>query len=390
MKRSKRGKNPEKLKQKNLGLIKRKNIEKTLMVVKTNIAKEPNDGSILERTQIEDITEIADNVKGTTIESIENIPQEFGNFVSSIGNEDNTDRKNRNIVPVNNVNKKKIASNQNDKTVFVGNIPSNTKINQLKKLFLKCTILSCRFRLANGKPILKHKMRKEADSITAWLVFEQIKDVEFAIKLNGCEFKGRHIRVTKSEEKTSNDHNDKCTIFVGNLKYSANDEKLYSIFSTCGEIEFVRTIQNAKGCSGVAYVCFKKPDSVGLALELNKTFLDDRPINVEKYSKNKSGASKKRKPEKEISGVQRRIMSKLMKVKNISEKLPSNNFYNKCAENKKCDSNLKLRSQSKSVNGKKKSEFKGIKVDSKKKIKKMNTKNSLHWHALAKKIAPKE
>lgn len=45
-----------------------------------------------------------------------------------------------------------------------------------------------------------------------------------------------------------------------------------------------------KGCKGVAYVCFKSADAVGLALELNETLLEDRPIHVERYSVKKLGA----------------------------------------------------------------------------------------------------
>lgn len=42
-----------------------------------------------------------------------------------------------------------------------------------------------------------------------------------------------------------------------------------------------------KGCRGVAYVCFESADAIGLALELEGTMLNDRPIHVERYSQKK-------------------------------------------------------------------------------------------------------
>lgn len=76
---------------------------------------------------------------------------------------------------------------------------------------------------------------------------------------------------------------------------AATEEQLREIFSSCGEIDYIRCLQDGdKGCKGVAYVCFQKPDAVGLALELNQTLLDDRPINVERYQVKKLGAKQVR------------------------------------------------------------------------------------------------
>ncbi|GBP04983.1 Nucleolar protein 12 [Eumeta japonica] len=112
---------------------------------------------------------------------------------------------------------------------------------------------------------------------------------EKSISLNGIEFKGNHLRITLATKPESQDNGEaKRTVLVGNLKYSASEESLREIFSSCGEIEYVRCIRDGdKGCKGVAYVCFNNADAVGLALELNETIVDERSIHVERYNVNK-------------------------------------------------------------------------------------------------------
>lgn len=78
------------------------------------------------------------------------------------------------------------------------------------------------------------------------------------------------------------------------LKIAVTEEILRKTFECCGEFRYIRTLQCDKGCKGIAYVCFESPDSVGLALKLNKTMVLDREMRVERYIvKNK----KKSKPQ---------------------------------------------------------------------------------------------
>lgn len=63
-------------------------------------------------------------------------------------------------------------------------------------------------------------------------------------------------------------------------------------FKCCGEIKYVRTVQCKLGCNGTAYVCFTNPESVDLALKLNKTLVLDREIRVERFHTKKLGGSK--------------------------------------------------------------------------------------------------
>lgn len=254
-------------------------------------------------------------------------------------------------------------------TVFVGNLPVNTKRPQLIRLFKDYgPVNGIRFRSANGKILFKHKDRKEAGSLSAWIVLKDAETVTRALALNGTVFKNNHLRVTRGNEKSSS-MDTKRTIFVGNLKYSANEEKLREIFSSCGDIEYVRCLNDDKGCKGVAYVCFKAPEAVGLALELNETILDERPIHVERYSVKKLGAKKTRDvaegeiKKKSAGGTIRKDKTKKIKGDNLKTKQGTDTS--------------------------KKSKFRGVKVEGAN-VKKQKKKVTSQMQKLAKKIAPKE
>ncbi|XP_022212479.1 RNA-binding protein 34 [Drosophila obscura] len=274
-------------------------------------------------------------------------------------------------------------------TIFVGNLPINTKRVQLVRLLKPYgNVKSIRLRTAGGKQLFKHKQRKGAGSLNAYVVLDSAYIAEKALALNGTEFKENHLRVTPAAKSGGGDDNlpqdadAKRTIFVGSLKYSANEEKLREIFSSCGEIDYIRCLQEGeKGCKGVAYVCFKKPDAVGLALELNQTLLDDRPINVERYLVKKLGAKQVRDAAAAKSGPPTKSKTKQNSVgakKRLDKKQHKQNGKPSAAQGDNA-----------ATGSKKKSEYRGVKVDGIKKAKKPKKKSNDQLHAMAKKIAPK-
>ncbi|ALC47260.1 CG12288, partial [Drosophila busckii] len=285
-------------------------------------------------------------------------------------------------------------------TVFVGNLPINTKRVQLKRLFQPYgKIQTIRLRTAGGKNLFKHKQRKVAGSLNAYVVLETPEIAEKALALNGTEFKDNHLRVTPSAKapamENGSDADAKRTVFVGNLKYcksgqdlrnqiyssrivfvAANEEKLREIFSSCGEIDYIRCLhEGEKGCKGVAYVCFQKPDAVGLALELNETLLDDRPIHVERYSVKKLGAKETRDAATKVAPKSKKNMNSAGAKKRLDKK--------------QLKENGKPGGGAQSPANKKKSEYRGVKVDGIKKNKKPKQKSNKQMNVLAKKIAPK-
>ncbi|XP_068158064.1 RNA-binding protein 34 [Drosophila tropicalis] len=272
-------------------------------------------------------------------------------------------------------------------TVFVGNLPINTKRVQIIRLFEPYgTVNSIRLRTAGGKLLFKHKQRKSAGSLNAYVVLQSAEVAQKALTLNGTEFKENHLRVTLATQtgagdgdKAASDADAKRCVFVGNLKYSATEKKLHDVFSSCGEIESIRCLQDGtKGCQGVAYVNFKNADAVGLALELNQTLIDDRPINVERYSVKKLGAKQQRDaaaasapPVKKSKAKQNALGAK----KRLDKKQTQEN------------------GKGSQTGGKKKSEYRGVKVEGSGGIKKSKAKpkkkSNNQLQALAKKIAPK-
>lgn len=135
------------------------------------------------------------------------------------------------------------------------------------------------------------------------------------------------------------------------------------MFSCCGKIEYVRAMYCDKGCNGTAYVCFKDNASITMALELNNSNVEGRPIRVERYTAKKQGSGVVRnKKEKQASvGVERRLAQK----------------------------NKKETTSPKSG----KAEFTGVKITDKKKKKKNQNKSTKGGLSapklLAKKIAPR-
>lgn len=89
----------------------------------------------------------------------------------------------------------------------------------MSKLFADYgSIEAIRLRTAAGLPIYQHAVRKMAGTLIAFVMFDSSEMAEKALALNGCEFKGNNLRITKSNVKESTDF--KSTIVVGNLKYS--------------------------------------------------------------------------------------------------------------------------------------------------------------------------
>ncbi|XP_067033706.1 squamous cell carcinoma antigen recognized by T-cells 3-like isoform X1 [Acropora muricata] len=82
-------------------------------------------------------------------------------------------------------------------------------------------------------------------------------------------------------KKTHDSAKDPNTIFVSNLLFSINEERLKETFSPLGEITEIRLIKNQMGKSkGFAYIEFKNESSVQAALSMDRTKLDGRPMFI--------------------------------------------------------------------------------------------------------------
>lgn len=96
-------------------------------------------------------------------------------------------------------------------------------------------------------------------------------------------------------------------------RVAVNDEILKETFKCCGSIKYVRVLQTDKGCNGTAFVCFEKPESVALALELNGTLVLNREMRVSRYSVKELGGGQKKiliKKKSTFDGAPRRLAAK--------------------------------------------------------------------------------
>ncbi|SCU80296.1 LAME_0B02432g1_1 [Lachancea meyersii CBS 8951] len=198
-----------------------------------------------------------------------------------------------------------------ERTVFVGNAPkdlvtSKTLNKKFKKLFAVAKetknegdsnsdseeqgsdenavfkIESIRFRsisfeeaLPRKVAFVQQKLHKSRDSVNAYVVYADRAAVKVACKsLNGQLFEGHHLRVDSVAHPTQ--HDNKRSVFVGNLDFEETEENLWKQFEKTGDIEYVRVVRDPKTNlgKGFAYVQFADFQTVSKAL-----LLDGKKLN---------------------------------------------------------------------------------------------------------------
>ncbi|NXT57189.1 RBM34 protein, partial [Pluvianellus socialis] len=176
------------------------------------------------------------------------------------------------------------------RTVFVGNLPVSCTVQMLKSLFRGYgQIQSLRFRslvpaedtLSKKLAAIKHKVHPNAKFVNAYVVFKKECDAIKALKENGKEIaSGFHIRVDIASKNSS--HDNKRSVFLGNLSYDISDDAVREHFSVCGGVVAVRIVRDRKTGlgKGFGYVLFENTDAVHLALKLNDSVLVGRKIRV--------------------------------------------------------------------------------------------------------------
>ncbi|NWT94021.1 RBM34 protein, partial [Urocynchramus pylzowi] len=188
---------------------------------------------------------------------------------------------------------KRVAGEAADRrTVFVGNLPVNCTVQVLTSLFKKYgQIQSIRFRslipaedaVSKKVAAIKHKLHPNAKSVNAYVVFKEECDAQKALKENGTEIaSGFHIRVDTASKISS--HDNKRSVFLGNLPYDICDDAVREHFRVCGDVVGVRVVRDrSTGLGkGFGYVLFENTDAVHLALKLNNSVLMGRKIRVQR------------------------------------------------------------------------------------------------------------
>jgi nucleolar protein 12 len=175
----------------------------------------------------------------------------------------------------------KDPSIDNAQTVFVGNVPSGCTQKELKKLFSEFGTIET-IRLRNLIPLnpkqgkrlafIKKEFHPLQKTITAFVRFTNQTEAENATRLNGFLYKEHHLRVDMAHEQHEQlKHDNKRSIFIGNLPFDVNDEDVWKAFEECGEIENVRLVRDRATSvgKGFGYVLFQDEASVALALSIN-------------------------------------------------------------------------------------------------------------------------
>ncbi|KAL2306266.1 hypothetical protein Nmel_004182 [Mimus melanotis] len=125
-------------------------------------------------------------------------------------------------------------------------------------------------------------MHPNAKFINAYVVFKEESDAQKALDENGTEIaSGFHIRVDTASKTSS--HDNKRSVFLGNLSYDIRDDAVREHFGVCGDIVAVRVVRDRRTGlgKGFGYVLFENTDAVHLALKLNNSVLMGRKIRVQ-------------------------------------------------------------------------------------------------------------
>ncbi|KAF3169121.1 Nucleolar protein 12 [Orbilia oligospora] len=180
-------------------------------------------------------------------------------------------------------------------TVFVGNLPSSIISDKAQYKTLQSAfkahgvVSSIRFRsiafsdqIPRKAAFITKALHVDQTNVNAYIVFKTPEAARSSLQLNGTVVLNHHIRVDSVAHPAKNDSR-KC-VFVGNLDFEAAEESLWKHFSTCGKVENVRLVRDAKTNvgKGFAYVQFADDVDVEKALLLN-----DKPMEVEKGRKRK-------------------------------------------------------------------------------------------------------
>ena len=182
---------------------------------------------------------------------------------------------------------------RNSRTVFVGNILSTCTKKQILRLFKTYgKVESVRLRslqveegkLSKKVAIRTHKQLTEESTFNAYVVFSTEEEAEKSLKLNSTLLNGRHLRVDLVAKKESTKLEEThLSVFVGNLPFTADEEKLRSCFSDCGDVESVRIIRDAKTGigKGFGFVTFSDKSGVMFAVKQSRKIeLDGRKLRV--------------------------------------------------------------------------------------------------------------
>ena len=226
------------------------------------------------------------------------------------------------------LDEEKSSDTRESRTVFVGNVPISCNRKVVKQLFKKYgTVETVRLRSLKVKPgdlpakaaLRRQTQLVEGSTCNAYIVMTTSEEAEKSLALSGTLFNGRHLRVDlleRSKQKTKDVQSN--SVFVGNLPFVVDEEKLREVFVSCGEVEAVRIVRDKKTGigKGFGFVTFSEKSGVMFAVQKSRTFeLEGRALRVFKAKPEDSLKMKK------FSGMQSSKPSVKSKMKGKTGKI---------------------------------------------------------------------
>ncbi|XP_042879089.1 RNA-binding protein 34-like [Penaeus japonicus] len=178
-------------------------------------------------------------------------------------------------------------------SVFVGNIDLKAKRKDLLKFFkpygevdgVRICSLDKAHPLDRKKAAsFKESFQLPQSSPCAYVRFKNTESVTTALDANDKIFRGNRILVFSACGNRIISF--KSSVFVGNVPYDANEEEIEEVFQKCGAIESVRIFRDSDPDAErtIAYVNFKTPEAIPLAIRKNNAKLRGQRLRVQRYS----------------------------------------------------------------------------------------------------------
>lgn len=200
---------------------------------------------------------------------------------------------------------------EDNRTVFVGNISNTTERKDVKSIFKDCgEIESVRIRclvldehsekdkkVGRAIRVLRGELKKdERASAAAYVLFRNKESVEKALEKNSILFNGHHIVVTRVGMEDSA-YPPETSIFLGNVAYDTTEEDIWNFFAVHGihNIKRVRLIRDRDSgkCKGFGYVEFLSASTVKKAIETRGNLLNGRELRIVHANKSKAAQNAK-------------------------------------------------------------------------------------------------
>mmetsp|Transcript_15713 Transcript_15713/g.19952 ORF Transcript_15713/g.19952 Transcript_15713/m.19952 type:complete len:430 (+) Transcript_15713:76-1365(+) len=235
----------------------------------------------------------------------------------------------------------KIPSDEEDLTLFVGNLPLDISRKSFESMFKECgKIKSSRLRsyatdgvkvapehagnqslvkkvAVNTKKLLKNSPKNTAQG---YIVFENMESVEKALSMNNTTVSSSNGDLILRVDRAKPTLDSTRSVFIGNLPYKANEMTLRKHFKDGCDwddddddvIEGVRIVRdkNTMQCKGFGYLLLKDKSFVPQALTMHESTYMKRDIRVMvcgKRFKGRKGAHKD--GTVELKGAMRRVLN---------------------------------------------------------------------------------